>query len=269
MNRRAAELLAVRRRQEAEARARAPVGGLHFETREVLAATYASDDFTHTLTHAMVVDSDGHELSVACSAVKLMSLADSFAHAKPGGNEAEPTCKTCSAKWRKWKATGEMPELKAPKPTQLEKRILEGEQVTGAKLLEAAAGALPRDEVTPDLMRAFSASGTKACPVSFTARAAPGAGELYPRVQAALRRKYGLTPNAGAYYVWLVRAGTNEPLSNEGPYGPHPLDAADKMARIGARSGIHDRVVSRGDDPQAASFRVERRYASHTGDRLI
>ena len=75
--------------------------------------------------------------------------------------------------------------------------------------------------------------------------------------------------NQVSYYVWVVRVNSDQPLSSEGPYGPYPFRTAQQMARIAATSGIHDRVVSRGKDPESRSFRIERRYAARTGTRLI
>ncbi len=80
----------------------------------------------------------------------------------------------------------------------------------------------------------------------------------------------GYEPNAsGSYYVWVLRQGSDEPLSGEGPYGPMGLKVAEQNARIGAAKGIHDRAVSRGHDPESSSFRIERRYKARTGARLI
>jgi hypothetical protein len=75
------------------------------------------------------------------------------------------------------------------------------------------------------------------------------------------------TPNGG-YYVWVLdRHG--EPMSSEGPHGPHDLQGAKTYARIAATNGEHDRVVSRGVTPSAASFEIVRRYRAGTGERVI
>lgn len=74
--------------------------------------------------------------------------------------------------------------------------------------------------------------------------------------------------NEGGYYVWLLDPRRNWPL-DEGPLGPYDLPTAKQTARIGAQAGRHDRAVSRGCDPQAASFEFVRRYAAGSGDRLI
>lgn len=74
---------------------------------------------------------------------------------------------------------------------------------------------------------------------------------------------------SGSYYVWVLRQGSDEPLSSEGPYGPMGLKVAEQNARIGATKGIHDRAVSRGRDPESSSFRIERRYQAKSGRRLI
>jgi hypothetical protein len=71
------------------------------------------------------------------------------------------------------------------------------------------------------------------------------------------------SPNAsGAYYVWVLRQGSDVPLSSEGPYGPMSLLRAEQTARVGATKGIHDRAVSRGRDPSSGAFRILRRYAA-------
>lgn len=80
----------------------------------------------------------------------------------------------------------------------------------------------------------------------------------------------GLEPNMtkGIYYVWVLRQGSDEPLSSEGPYGPMTQLRAEQNARIGASKGIHDRAVSRGRDPSSGAFRILRRYAARTGQRM-
>lgn len=79
----------------------------------------------------------------------------------------------------------------------------------------------------------------------------------------------GYEPNAsGIYYVWVLRQGSDEPLSSEGPYGPMSLQSAEANARIGASKGIHDRAVSRGKDPSSGAFRIMSRYAARTGSRI-
>lgn len=79
----------------------------------------------------------------------------------------------------------------------------------------------------------------------------------------------GYEPNAsGIYYVWVLRSDSDEPLASEGPYGPMSLPSAEANARIGASKGIHDRVVSRGQDPSSGAFRILRRYAAKTGARI-
>ncbi len=76
------------------------------------------------------------------------------------------------------------------------------------------------------------------------------------------------TPNAGNYYVWLL-GYQGVPLESEGPYGPYDLKRGSEFARIGARNGDHDRVVSYGKDPNASSFAIARRYRRGTGERII
>lgn len=75
--------------------------------------------------------------------------------------------------------------------------------------------------------------------------------------------------NAGSYYVWALRSLASTPLTSEGPWGPMTLEKASQFARIGATEGAHDRAVSFGKDPEAKSFRIERRYAARSGLRLI
>jgi hypothetical protein len=93
-----------------------------------------------------------------------------------------------------------------------------------------------------------------------------------PEIKARILAAAGgaaLEPNAsGVYYVWVLRQGTDEPLSAEGPYGPMGLKVAEQNARIGAQKGIHDRAVSRGHDPEAKSFQIVARYAARTGHRI-
>jgi hypothetical protein len=74
---------------------------------------------------------------------------------------------------------------------------------------------------------------------------------------------------AGSYWVWLVRKGTSEPLTSEGPYGPHDLQGARTFARIGATEGEHDRAVSQGKDPGAAGFSIVRIYRAGSGERVV
>lgn len=74
--------------------------------------------------------------------------------------------------------------------------------------------------------------------------------------------------SAGIYYVWVLRSGSDVPLTSEGPYGPMSLSSAEGNARIGASKGTHDRAVSRGRDPSSGAFRILRRYAAKTGSRI-
>lgn len=75
--------------------------------------------------------------------------------------------------------------------------------------------------------------------------------------------------NGMPYYVWVLRQGSDEPMS-EGPYGPYDdFLQAKTFARIGATEGAHDRVVSRGLDPKARAFEILRRYRAGTGERLV
>ena len=75
------------------------------------------------------------------------------------------------------------------------------------------------------------------------------------------------TPNGG-YYVWVL-SSHGEPMTSEGPHGPHDLQGAKTYARIAATKGAHDRAVSRGVSPQAPSFEIVRRYRAGSGERVI
>lgn len=74
---------------------------------------------------------------------------------------------------------------------------------------------------------------------------------------------------AGAYWVWLVQPGTNQPMISDGPHGPHDLQGAKTFARIGATEGAHDRAVSKGRDPEARGFEIVRVYRAGTGERAV
>lgn len=76
------------------------------------------------------------------------------------------------------------------------------------------------------------------------------------------------TSGGGDYYVWLMRKGSNEPLSSEGPHGPYRSGSAMSFARIGAQKGEHDRAVSRGKDPSSASFAIVSIYEAGTGNKI-
>ena len=82
----------------------------------------------------------------------------------------------------------------------------------------------------------------------------------------------GLTPNEshtpnGGYYVWVLGAD-GQPLL-ERPYGPHDLDKAKQLARIGATEGEHNRAVSRGVHPTEPSFAIVREYEAGSGERVV
>jgi len=74
---------------------------------------------------------------------------------------------------------------------------------------------------------------------------------------------------AGSYWVWLVQPGTNQPMTSEGPHGPHDLRGAKTFARIGATKGSHDRAVSKGRDPRAPGFEIVRVYRAGSGNRAV
>jgi hypothetical protein len=76
------------------------------------------------------------------------------------------------------------------------------------------------------------------------------------------------SPNAGDHYVWVVER-SGKPLEDEGPYGPYQVKSAKTFARIAAREGAHDRVVTKGYDPKASSFEIVRRYRAGTGERVL
>lgn len=76
-------------------------------------------------------------------------------------------------------------------------------------------------------------------------------------------------PNhAAVHYVWLID-GRGVPLETEGPYGPMSLDRASAYARIGAKEGDHDRVVSTGREIMSDGFEIVRRYRRGTGERVL
>ena len=139
-----------------------------------------------------------------------------------------------------------------------------GGQVTGSMVLDAAAACgVP---VSAPLARALKRRGIWVRPRISNV----GTGVLIDEacaVYAALSQS-GMKPNA-TYYVWVLAHGSLAPLTGEGPYGPYPLRAAEQLARIGASEGIHDRAVSVGKDPEARGFKIERRYAARSGERIV
>lgn len=93
------------------------------------------------------------------------------------------------------------------------------------------------------------------------------AADAAERAADRLAKRYAA--NGGGYYVWALARGADEPLA-EGPWGPYDtLDGAKTFARIGATEGVHDRAVSLGLHPQAPGFRIVRRYASGSGERIL
>ncbi len=93
------------------------------------------------------------------------------------------------------------------------------------------------------------------------------AAEAAERAADRLAKRYAA--NGGGYYVWALARGADEPLA-EGPWGPYDtLDGAKTFARIGATEGAHDRAVSLGLHPQAPGFRIVRRYAAGSGERIL
>lgn len=76
----------------------------------------------------------------------------------------------------------------------------------------------------------------------------------------------GMSPNGG-YYVWVLDAQGNPLL--EGPYGPHELESARSLARIGATKGKHDRAVSLGLRPTEKSFQIVGQYKAGSGERVL
>ena len=77
---------------------------MKLEVRELLGAAYPSGHKGAMLTHAVTVDEHGTETSVLCTRVDFEHLADKGSLVA-GDEHKEPTCKTCAAKWRKWKST--------------------------------------------------------------------------------------------------------------------------------------------------------------------
>ncbi len=143
--------------------------------------------------------------------------------------------------------------------------IARGDQVTGRMLLSAAESA--SIEVDPKLKNLLKKSSVWIRPgISNISNDAANqeAIVLYRAI-----RDQSLKPNGAAYYVWVLAPRSDMPLSSEGPYGPHPLRTAEQMARIGASEGVHDRAVSLGRDPEARGFKIVRRYAARTRERLV
>ncbi len=78
----------------------------------------------------------------------------------------------------------------------------------------------------------------------------------------------GLTANrSSVHYVWLIDY-RGVPMDSEGPYGPMSLARAEAFARIGAKEGDHDRVVSIGKEVMSDGFEILRRYRRGTGERM-
>ncbi len=74
--------------------------------------------------------------------------------------------------------------------------------------------------------------------------------------------------HAAVHYVWLIDY-RGVPMDTEGPYGPMSLARAEAFARIGAKEGDHDRVVSIGADIMSDGFEIVRRYRRDTGERIL
>lgn len=139
-----------------------------------------------------------------------------------------------------------------------------GDQVTGKMMIEAADAC--GVAISPALRKELKRSGVWARPrISSLPKSAliDEASAVYDAL-----RQSGMTPNA-SYYVWVLAPRSHVPLSGEGPYGPYPLRTAEQLARIGASEGVHDRAVSAGKDPEARGFKIERRYAARSGERIV
>jgi len=94
----------------------------------------------------------------------------------------------------------------------------------------------------------------------------PVSQKLAAEISNVIQSGGHLTRNTGRYYVWAVDEGG--PV--EGPWGPYEtLESAKTFARIGATEGRHDRMVSIGSDPLAASFEIVRWYVAGSGERRV
>jgi len=69
----------------------------NIQTRAVLAAAYKSKKLDSCLTHSVLVDDSGNELSILCGKVKLDNLADMYST----DIDAAPTCIHCQKKLAK------------------------------------------------------------------------------------------------------------------------------------------------------------------------
>lgn len=133
---------------------------------------------------------------------------------------------------------------------------------TSRDLLEQVHGTLSSTEVRWQLSRLARAG--------YLERDESGAGYDITKlgwdwIEGADRR---YSVNGSSYYVWELAVGSDAPLGQPlGPYGT--LESAKTFARIGATEGKHDRAVTSGVDPKAASFKIVRRYRAGTGERLV
>jgi len=90
-------------------------------------------------------------------------------------------------------------------------------------------------------------------------------GNVGDRLQDT-RRSGSYARNSSNYWVWALGRG-GKPLTSEGPWGPYDYAAARQYARISATNGSHDRAVSQGQDPLAASFEIVRVYRAGSGEQ--
>lgn len=71
----------------------------HLETREVLAAAYLGPNKGRTmLSHSVECSDDGMVIRVLCDRVSRLSIADRYAQ----DIAAEPTCRHCRSRKKKW-----------------------------------------------------------------------------------------------------------------------------------------------------------------------
>jgi hypothetical protein len=78
------------------------MGGPRLEARAVLAAAYKAGTRARMLTHGVIVDAQGLDVSVLCRRVAFDSLADALS-LTPDDRTHVPTCRDCARQWRKLK----------------------------------------------------------------------------------------------------------------------------------------------------------------------
>jgi len=274
----------------------------HVETRGVLAGAYRGRDIEArpNLTHLVFVGPTGSELRTGC---RVDNLVDTYGHDR-AFLASRPTCPTCAAKWEK--IPSELRGRVEPNPSPDHSEHPTAVEYAWHSVMRgkspAAAAKFTEKKLSGSENLFFGGEIVRIDPVKLEAaiwkrlaervidglpKVRPGKEEYVldgvlqgfqqsPALREKLRARVidelgrdpfsALSPNGG-YYVWVI--GTDgEPLL-EGPYGPHELETAKSLARIGATKGEHDRVVSRGVQPTAPSFEVVRQYKAGSGERVL